>query len=117
MHDGQSRPEGFLATRRPAHADDDRAPADALHRQVERERVADRVRSEELALDLDRRKTHPMVLDELCVALADAFVEPVLDELMEQHEIMRIEDDSRRIAMLETNELFLDEHVRPVARR
>jgi hypothetical protein len=36
---------------------------------------------------------------------AQSLIEPVLDKLVEQHEILGIEDDARRIAMMEADQL------------
>lgn len=61
--------------------------------------------------NIHRRCAKPFFHDELSEFQLKSVVKPVLDHFVKQHEVLWVEDDPRRIAMLEPNHLARTEYV------
>ena len=76
------------------------------HRQTEAQRLADRARREKIAFEVRHRDAMPALGVKAGEIDAEAVVEPILDQLVHQHEILRIEHDPRGIAVMEADLLY-----------
>src|SRR5258706_13169801 len=114
MQPGMDRYHGganaFHAARLADDPHRDRAPAELRDGELEGNHVAERIRREKPAFALHRRK--PMAAAyEGGVVLAEPLGEPVLHQLVEEHEVLRVEDDARGVAVVEAHALLAAEDV------
>lgn len=68
---------------------------------------------EKFAFDLDRWEPKPLDHVKLGEVDTEALIKPILDKFVEQHEVLRIKHDSRRVAVMESDLFVIFEHVRP----
>lgn len=81
--------------------------ADSRDEEAQAKHVADLAGGQEIDLDARRRDAYPFLGMEVGETGVHPFGEPVFDQLVDDDEILRIEDDPRRVAMVETDQMAL----------
>src|SRR6266702_6804332 len=102
-HEYLFRAEAGFAVATADDIDADRTPSDCDDTECQRDRLAHLARPRKLAVEFNDRQADAALRDHLRVVDAQAFAEPVFDQRVGHHQVLRKEHDARGVAVREAN--------------